>query len=94
MRFLLFVILGANSVLAGAAVTCEQLANTAVAAQQLRDKGYTLAEVVEEVGKLEPSEKITAQDIEYVKGVVERAYNGSLRTPLDILQECKDKPPH
>jgi len=85
--------LGVYPVLAGAALTCEQLANTAAYAQQMRDKGYSLAEVKAEADKLEASDKLTPQEIGRVKEVVEQGFNGSLRTPLDILQECRDKQP-
>ena len=94
LRILVPVILAVGPALAAAAVTCEQLANTAVAAQQLRDQGYSLAEVMAEADKLKTSDKLTAQEVARVKEIVEQAYNGSLRTPLDILQECRDKPSH
>jgi len=92
VRFLLCVILGVYPALAGAALTCEQLANTAAAAQKLRDQGYSLAEVKAEADKLEASDQLTPQEINRVKAAVEEGFNGSLRTPLDILQECRDKP--
>jgi len=93
VRFLLCVILGVHSALAGAALSCEQLANTAAYAQQMRDKGYSLAEVKAEADKLDASDKLTPEEVSRVKSVVEQGFNGSLRTPLDILQECRDKQP-
>ena len=74
-------------------MTCEQLANIAVTAQQLRDQGYSLAAVLAEADKLEASDKLTAAELDRIKDVVEQAFKGSIRTPLDILQQCRDKLP-
>ena len=91
MRLIVCLVLGLNAAVASAAVTCEQLASIATTTQQLRDKGGTLAEVLAEADQLKSSKKLTEPELERVKDVVEQAYTGSIRTPLEILQECKDK---
>ena len=93
VRLIVSLAFGFNCAAASAAVTCEQLANVAVTAQQLRDQGYSLAAVLAEADKLEASDKLTAAEIDRIRDVVEQAYKGSIRTPLDILQECKGKLP-
>jgi len=78
--------------MAAAAVTCEQLADIAYATQQLRDQGHSLHVVLAEAGKLELSGKFTSNELDRIKDVVERAFKG-IRSPLEVLQECKDKLP-
>lgn len=90
VRILLSIAFGFNCALAGAAVTCEQLAELAVATQQLRDQGYSLPVVLAEADKLESSGKFTGPELERIRDVVEQAFKG-MRSPLQILQECKDK---
>jgi hypothetical protein len=75
---------------AGGVVTCEQLADIAFATQQLRDQGHSLQTVLAEADKLESSRKFTAAELDRIKGVVETAFK-SIRSPLEVLQECKDK---
>ncbi len=77
---------------AGAAVTCEQFADIAFAAQQLRDQGNSLQMVLAEADKLELSKKFTADDLDRIKDVVAIAFK-SIRSPLEVFQECKDKLP-
>jgi hypothetical protein len=91
-RLILFLALGFRCVAAPAAVTCEQLASIALTAQQLRDQGHSLQTVLAEADKLESSKKFTADELERIKGVVETAFK-SIRSPLEVLQECKDKLP-
>ena len=93
VRLIVSLAFGFYCAAASATVTCEQLANIAVMAQQLRDQGYPLAAVLAEADKLEASDKLTAAEIDRIRNVVEQAYLGSIRAPLDILQECKDKLP-
>ena len=77
---------------AGAAVTCEQLADIAYATQQLRDQGNSLQAVLAEADRLEASGKFTTNELGHIKAVVETAFK-SARSPLEIFQECKDKQP-
>jgi hypothetical protein len=92
VRLILFLALGFRCVAAPAAVTCEQLADIALTAQQLRDQGNSLQTVLAEAGKLESSKKFTADELDRIKDVVETAFK-SIRSPLEVLQECKDKRP-
>ena len=91
VRLIVFLAFGLNCAVASAAVTCEQLTNIAVATQQLRDQGYSLAAVLAEADKIESSNKLTAAELDRIKDVIEEAFKGGIRTPLDILQQCKDK---
>lgn len=77
---------------AGGAVSCEQLADIAFTTQQLRDQGHALQAVLAEADKLESSKKFTAEELGRIKDVVETAFK-SIRSPLEVLQECKDKLP-
>ncbi len=77
---------------AGAAVTCEQLADIALATQRLRDQGDSLQVVLAEADKLKASRGFSADDLGYIRGVVEMAFT-SVRSPLEIFQECRNKPP-
>lgn len=87
----LLLVLGYHGA-AGAAVSCEQLAEIAYATQRLRDQGHSLQAVLAEADKLEASGKFTAGELERVKEVVDTAFKGG-RSPLEVLQECKGKPP-
>lgn len=91
-HLILFLVLGFHCVAAPAAVTCEQLADIAFATQQLRDQGQSLQMVLAEADKLESSRKFTADELERIKDVVEMAFK-SIRSPLEVLQACKDKLP-
>ena len=91
MRLIASLILGFHCAVA-AAVTCEQLANIAYTTQQLRDQGHSLAVVLAEAGKLGSSGKFTRAELDRIKDVVEDAFK-SIRSPLEVLQECKDKLP-
>ena len=89
-RLILFLALGFRCVAAPAAVTCEQLADIAFTAQQLRDEGHSLQTVLAEAAKLESSKKFTADELDRIKDVVETAFK-SIRSPLEVLQDCKEK---
>lgn len=92
MRLIAALVLGFNCVVAAAAVTCEQLADIAYATQQLRDQGYSLTVVLAEADKLAASDKITAAEFNRIRDVVEKAFK-RIQSPLEVLQECKDKLP-
>lgn len=92
MRVVAFLVLGFNCAVAAAAVTCEQLADIAYATQQLRDDGHSLATVLAEADKLESSGKFTAAELDRIRDVVEKAFKRA-QSPLEVLQECKDKLP-
>lgn len=92
MRLIAYLVLGLNCATASAVVTCDQLANIAYATEQLRNQGYSLPVVLAEADKLESSDKLTAAEIDRVKDVVEQVFNGS-RSSLEVLRECKEKPP-
>jgi len=85
----LFLALGYHGAASGV-VTCEQLADIAFTTQQLRDQGHSLQAVLAEADKLESSKKFTADELDRIKDVVEMAFK-SIRSPLEVLQECKDK---
>ncbi len=85
----LFLALGYHGAASGA-VTCEQFADIAFATQQLRDQGNSLQMVLAEADKLESSKKFTADELGRIKDVVEMAYK-SIRSPLEVLQACRDK---
>jgi len=87
----LFLALGYHCA-ATAEVTCEQLADIAYVTQQLRDQGQSLQAVLGEAGKLKSSGKFTADDLERIWIVVVTAFRGG-RSPLEVLQECKDRLP-
>ena len=91
VRLALLLALGYHGA-AGGAVTCEQFADIAFTTQQLRDQGHTLQAVLAEADKLESSGKFTADELDRIKDVVETAYK-SVRSPLEVLQQCKDKLP-
>lgn len=90
-RLVLLLALGYHCA-AGAALTCEQLANIAYATQQLRNQGQSLQAVLAEADKLESSGKFTAGELERIRDVVDTAFTGG-RSPLEVLQECKDRLP-
>ena len=87
-RLVLFLALGYHCA-AAAAVTCEQLAGIAYTTQQLRDQGQSLQAVLAEADKLKSSGKFTAGELERIRGVVDTAFRGG-RSPLEVLQDCKD----
>lgn len=87
----LFLALGYHGA-ANGAVTCEQFADVAFATQQLRDQGNSLQMVLAEADKLESSKKFTVDELGRLKDVVEMAFK-SIRSPLEVLQECRDKLP-
>ena len=91
LRLLIYLILGFHCGAVAAEVECKQLANIAHGTQQLRDQGYSLTVVQSEIDKLESSNKFSADDMGLIRKVVDEAFK-SIRSPLDILQECKDKP--
>lgn len=91
MRLILLLALGFHCAAAAAAVTCEQLANIAFTTQKLRDQGHSLAEVLAEADKLESSNKLTAAELENVRSVVEQAFKGGSRQPLEMMRTCKEK---
>ena len=87
-RLVLLLALGYHCA-AAAALTCEQLANVALVTQQLRNQGQSLQAVQAEAGKLGSSGKFTAGELERIRDVVDTAFKGG-RSPLEVLQECKD----
>jgi hypothetical protein len=91
LRIAIFLVLGWNGTAVQAAVTCEQLANVAVRSQQLRDQGNSLGAVLAEADHLDAGSRLTKAELDRIKDAMQQAFNGSIRTPLDILQECKDK---
>jgi hypothetical protein len=92
MKHTCFIVLWALSVAASAAVTCEQLGNIAQTTEQLRNQGYALESVLAEADKLEVSDKLSKQDIGLVRKAVDQTFKRD-RTPLEILQECKESRP-
>ena len=92
MRLVVSLVLGFNCAVAAAAVTCEQLAEIAHATQQLRDQGYSLTVVLAEADKLAASDQFTAAELDRIKDVVEKAFK-RIQSPLEVLQECKEKLP-
>ncbi len=92
MRAIVFMISWLACHAAFAAVTCEQLGNIAFTTEQLRNQGYALETVLAEANKLESSEKFGRQDIGRVREVVEKTFS-RYRTPLEIVQECRDALP-
>jgi hypothetical protein len=91
MRLLVFLVLVIYGAMASAEVTCDQLASIAYAAQQMRDQGYSLTVVQGEVDKLETNNKFSAAEMGRIRDVADQAFKGGTRSPLEILQECKDK---
>ena len=91
MRLLVCLALSIYSAAASAEVTCDQLANIAFATQQMRDQGYSLTVVQDEVDKLATNNKFSAAEMARIRDVTDRAFKGGTRSPLEILQECKDK---
>jgi hypothetical protein len=91
MRLLVCLAIVVYGAAASAEVTCDQLANVAYGAQQLRDQGYSLTVVQGEVDKLEANNKFSAAEIGRIRDVADQAFKGGTRSPLEILQECKDK---
>ncbi len=92
VRLIVYLAFGLNCAVASAAVTCDQLANIAFTTEQLRNQGYSLPVVLAEADKLESSDRFTVAELDRIKGVVERVFNGS-RSSLEILRECKENPP-
>lgn len=91
MRLLVCLALVIYGATASAEVTCDQLANVAYAAQQLRDQGYSLTVVQGEIDKLETNNKFSAAEVGRIRDIADQAFKGGTRSPLEILQECKDK---
>ena len=88
MRAIIFMTSCLVSVVASAAVTCEQLGNIAQTTEELRNQGYALESVLAEADKLEASDKLSKQDIGRVRKTVDQTFKRD-RTPLEILQECR-----
>ncbi|HEV2008538.1 MAG TPA: hypothetical protein VGQ88_07425 [Burkholderiales bacterium] len=91
MRLLVCLALLIYGAAASAEVTCDQLANIAYAAQQMRDQGYSLTVVQGEVDKLQTNNKFGAAEMERIRDVADQAFKGGARSPLEILQECKHR---
>ena len=89
MRLTVVMIACLYSSAAAAAITCEQLGNIAFTTEQLRNEGYSLPTVLSEADKLETSDNLSKVEIGRVRDVVEQAF-GRTRTPLEILQACKE----
>lgn len=90
MRLIVFIALGLHCAWAAAAVSCEQLADIAYTTEQLRNQGYSLTVVLAEADKLELSGKFTPPELARIRNVVEKAFKG-VQSPLEVLQECKNK---
>lgn len=71
-----------------AAVSCEQLADIALAAQRLRDQGYSLTTILAEFDQPAMSGKFLPAEIYTIKAVVQQSFTSEL-SPLEILRECK-----
>jgi hypothetical protein len=91
MRLLACFALVIYAAAASAEVTCEQLGNIAFATQQMRDQGYSLPVVQDELDKLQTNNKFSAAEMTRIRDVADQAFKGGTRAPLEILQECKDK---
>jgi len=89
-RLITFAVFALQGVSAAAAVSCEQLADIAYATEQLRNQGHSLTTVLAEADKLELSGKLTRDELDLIKGVVDRAFK-SIQSPLEVLQSCRDK---
>ena len=89
-RLITFAVFALQGVPAVAAVSCEQLADIAYATEQLRNQGHSLTTVLAEADKLELSGKFTRDELDLIKGVVDRAFK-SIQSPLEVLQSCRDK---
>jgi hypothetical protein len=89
-RPILFVLFAFQCAPAAAAVTCEQLADIAYTTEQLRNRGELLSAVVAEADKLEATGKFTREELDTIKGVVDRAFKG-IQSPLEVLQACRQK---
>ena len=81
--------LGLQCGVACAALTCEQLTEIALATQNLRDQGSSLAVVLAEANKLEAASKLTPAELDMVRLIVEQAYLG-IRSPYEVYQVCRD----
>ena len=81
---------GLHCLPAAAALSCEQLSSVAYAAQQMRDRGLSLAAVVAEADKPELIRAFSPGEIERIKDVIEQAYL-SARSPKEVLLACKSK---
>ena len=90
VRLIIFVVFALQGAAAAAAVSCEQLGDIAYATEQLRNQGESLAAVLAEADKLELSGKFTRDELDLIKGVVDRAFK-SIQSPLEVLQSCRDK---
>jgi hypothetical protein len=73
---------------AGAAVSCEQLAEIALVTERFRDNGVPLADVMLEADRLEASKRFTERDINAVRDTIEVAFK-SIRSPNEILSDCR-----
>ncbi|MEO7727744.1 MAG: hypothetical protein ABIS45_10870 [Burkholderiales bacterium] len=91
MRSITIPILWLYCAAAGAALTCDQLGNIALATEQLRNQAVPLQEIVAEANKLEIDGNLTTGDMLRVRKTVQETYDRT-RTPLDIRKECKDVP--
>ncbi len=76
---------------AAAAVTCDQLGNIALATEQFRNQGESLAAVLFEADKLESSNNLSKADMAMVRQTVQQAFDRT-RTPLEIRIDCRDVP--
>ena len=90
MRLLVCLALVIYAAAAAAEVTCDQLGNIAFTTQELRDQGYSLTVVQGEIDKLDTNNKFSAAEMARIRNVVNQAFTRD-RSPLEILQECKDK---
>jgi hypothetical protein len=91
MRLIIVLILCSCGAAAAAAVTCDQLGNIALATEQYRNQGESLAAVLGEADKLEASNNLSKDDMVRVRQTVQQAFDRT-RTPLEIRIDCKDAP--
>lgn len=91
MRLIKILILWSYCAAAAAAVTCDQLGNIALATEQFRNQGESLAVVLIEADKLESSNDLSKADMVRVRQTVQQAFDRT-RTPLEIRKDCKDVP--
>ena len=91
MRLYVCLALAIYGAEAAAQVTCDQLANIAFATQQMREQGYSLTVVQGELDKLETNNKFSAAEMGRIRDVADQAFKGGTRSPLEILQDCKEK---
>ena len=91
MRLIIVMLLCSYATAAAALVTCDQLGNIALATEEYRKQGVSLAALMVEADKLESSGNMSKEEVLLVRRTVQQTFDRT-RTALEIRMDCTDVP--